>query len=154
MKIFSIYISFLLAGCFACSPKTNQVVSANQKEDSVAHPAKVDSVALNPDTTTVKTSVTGVARFIVSFYSIGEGTEQNQIQKLESFLLLFRQRTGKNIPAEKTSWGREGELDYCISLSELSSGDQSMFIRDVKEELKTARWVNFSENSPCRKPRR
>ncbi len=164
MKILSVSIlAFFLFGCSACSEKTTGGSDTKQnavavdlsksilKTDSIHAETKKESSVTDSVAAKAKDNEQNNYRFIVSFYSIGAGTEQKQIEKFENFLTGYRQKTGKSISAEKTSWGREGELDFCLNLSEISSNDQLNFIRDAKEELKTARWVNFSENSPCRK---
>ena len=154
----------LFSGC-ACSKKkadsTQHTQTAQEavqppsaKPDSVPATSSVNNSRNEKDTSASKPSSETVYRFIVSFYSIGEGTEGAQIVKFDAFLLSFRQKSGKKIPAEKSYWGREGEVDYCVDLGEISPSDQLLFINNTKEELKAAKWVHFAENMTCKKKRR
>ena len=166
MARLSVSVFLLLLGCTVCSKKhskedVNQQHSQPGKElnvssnaDSVLAENEATNLKDDPDSVVSKPVSETTYRFIVSFYSIGEGTEQKQIEKLEGFLYQYRQKNKKTIPVQKTFWGREGELDFCISLKEISLSDQLVFIQDCKNELKTAKWVHFIENSPCRKKRR
>jgi len=137
-----IFISVLLWNS-ACSKKTQAVTQAKEQNQS-APAARQDSVPQN------------LYRFIVSFYSTGEGAEGKQIQQFEKFLSGYKTPSGDTLHAEKTPWGREGEVDYCMKLSGLNSDDQQQFINQVKELLKSAQRVHYSENAACRqgRPRR
>ena len=167
MKILVQGILVIVAtGSFGCSEKTSRVSDNKfqpagvELSPSISKPDSVSAVINSglPESDSVagktKSNPQQVNRFIVSFYSIGAGIEQKQMEKFENFLIQYRQKTSKNIPAEKTHWGREGEVDFCCDLSELSPAGQKTFIREVKEELKTAVRANYSENSPCKKQRR
>ena len=55
------------------------------------------------------------------------------------------------IEMETVKWGREGETDYCLKLTELNQEEQAQFISDIKELLKTSKLVRFSENTACKK---
>jgi hypothetical protein len=46
-------------------------------------------------------------------------------------------------------WGREGEIDYCLKLSELNNQQQVKFIADTKEVLKKSKLVRYYENTTC-----
>lgn len=139
---------------FSCSEKTSRISDNKFQPVGVELSPKISK----PDTVSSErknnSDLRQVNRFTVSFYSIGSGIEQKQLEKFELFLSSYRQKTSKKIPAEKTHWGREGETDFCVDISELSPSDQLNFIGDVKEELKTAGRVNYSENSPCKQQRR
>ncbi len=89
-------------------------------------------------------------RFIASFYSVAAGPEADQIQKFETFLADYSQKIGRHIEVKEVNWGREGEVDYCLQLSEIASFDQEKFIAEAKSALRNATRVNFSENAPCK----
>ena len=48
--------------------------------------------------------------------------------------------------------GREGEVDFCFPLTELTPLQQKQFISGIKDALKTAQWVHYVENARCRRP--
>lgn len=131
-----------LAACFfaliifsfaACSKKV--IVNTEKPPTSSSTlPLKIDSI------------VEENYRFIVTFYSIGSGTEHEQINILEKFLADYNRITVKY---EKSFWGREGEVNYCMHLSEIAGAEQQKFIEGAKDALKSAKWVHFSENTLC-----
>ncbi|MGB0429622.1 MAG: hypothetical protein ACPGLV_04050 [Bacteroidia bacterium] len=88
-------------------------------------------------------------RFIVSFYSPGDGINRTAKNKFESFITNYETK----ITYTDTKWGREGETDYCLDLNELSESQQKAFISEVKTLLKNAKKVNFYENTTCRNSR-
>ena len=99
------------------------------------------------------TGSTDTYRFVVSFYSSGEGTEGDQISRLEKFISDYGIQIKKEISFEKTQWGREGEVNYCLKLSGFSPADQLHFMDEAKNILKSAKRVRFSENAVCRQGR-
>ncbi len=90
-------------------------------------------------------------RLVVLFFSIGEGAEYPLITAFEDSIGSYSQKIGKNIDYQKKIWGREGETDFCMSLSELTRSEQDEFIDRTKTQLKKARWVNIFENYACPK---
>lgn len=89
------------------------------------------------------------SRFIVSFYSPGNGIDRNAKNKFDAFLKKFE----PTLAYTTTKWGREGEVDYCFDLTELSAEQQEAFIASAKELLSTSKKVRFSENETCRDSR-
>jgi hypothetical protein len=53
------------------------------------------------------------------------------------------------LKVETFPWGREGEIDYCLKLSELNNQQQVKFIADTKEVLKKSELVRYYENRTC-----
>jgi hypothetical protein len=47
---------------------------------------------------------------------------------------------------EAVPWGREGEVDFCFRLSELSSEDQASFINEMKKAMEGRKLIQFAEN--------
>jgi hypothetical protein len=90
-------------------------------------------------------------RLIVSFYSIGEGPDSEAHIKFVNYLDNYKREKNKAISTEETPWGREGEVDYCMKLKELTASEQSDFIANLKIALSVAKWVNFLENKPCKR---
>jgi hypothetical protein len=54
-----------------------------------------------------------------------------------------------DLKVETFRWGREGEIDYCLKLSELNNQQQVKFIADTKELLKKSELVRYYENRAC-----
>lgn len=95
---------------------------------------------------------TGNMRFIVSFISIGSGTDREAIRQFEAYVLKFEEKNKVKLNVQKTNWGREGEIDYCFKLSEVKAKQQEAFIEETKELLKNSTRVRYMENSPCKNP--
>lgn len=99
--------------------------------------------------TAVEVSNETSARFIVSFFSPGNGIDHKARAKLVEFLKGHT----PTLAVTKTKWGREGEVDFCFMLSELSEKEQETFIKKVRDLLAKSSRVRFYENKECRKPR-
>ncbi len=61
----------------------------------------------------------GIYRFNVSFISIGSGTDGKARQQFLDFIKEYETKNSVKIVYEIANWGREGETDYCLKLSEL-----------------------------------
>ena len=89
-------------------------------------------------------------RFSVSFISIGAGTDKNAIQQFDAYIAEYQQKNKLKLSFEITKWGREGEIDYCLKLSELDKKKQELFITKTKETLQSSSLVRYKENEACR----
>ena len=83
--------------------------------------------------------------FVVSFISVGAGIDRNVQQDFESFL----KSEYPNISYDKIPRGREGELDYCFKLSDLSATRKTNFIEGSKQILTRSNLIKISEGSNC-----
>ncbi|MFI5219364.1 MAG: hypothetical protein ACHQNT_07725 [Bacteroidia bacterium] len=95
-------------------------------------------------------------RLVISFISIGEGTDRNARQIFDAALSDWeknKMKEGSKLNYETVPWGREGEVDFCFSLTELDQSEQKLFINDVRERFKGHELVQFTENEPCRHKR-
>lgn len=105
-------------------------------------------------TSVVKPSYDNIAdssySLVVSFISIGSGTDRIARKEYESFIKQFEEYNKTIILLKKVSWGREGEIDFCIKLSNLSNDLQKNFIEETKNMLKDLKLVRIEENSNCK----
>jgi hypothetical protein len=88
-------------------------------------------------------------RFIVSFISIGEGTDRNGRETLDGVLASWEKKKGAPVAFESVPWGREGEVDFCFNLKELSKKEQELFIADMKTAFNGRSLIQMTENQPC-----
>jgi hypothetical protein len=88
-------------------------------------------------------------RLIVSFISIGEGTDIKAHEKFDAFMSSWQTENNKTLVVEKVPWGREGEVDYCLKLNELDKDSQSKFVSQIQDAVKDSKLVQISENQPC-----
>ena len=93
------------------------------------------------------------SRLVVSFYSICCGIDHQAQEKLDKFINTFEKARGRQLTKSVVRWGREGEIDYCLILSELSPREQKKFISKVRSLLKRSKLVNINENTPCERER-
>ena len=93
------------------------------------------------------------SRLVVSFYSICCGIDQQAKEKLDEFIKGYEKTKGKQLTKAAVRWGREGEIDYCLQLSELSPRQQKKFISKVRLLLKRSKLVHINENAACQSER-
>ena len=122
-------VILLVSVILACKSKKNTTTAASAA-------APVQQQALPADDS---------YRIAVSFYSIGEGIDNKTKAEFENFLNTYP----KKIAFEPTHWGREGEIDYCLKLSELSASEQADFVKKAKELLSKSKLVHVDENAKC-----
>ena len=91
-----------------------------------------------------------IYRFTISFFSKGGGTDRKARSEFESFLENFNKKNEVNLQFIKTTWGREGEVDYCFQLEELKKKKQIAFIKECEDLLKDSKLVHFQEFSECK----
>lgn len=85
-----------------------------------------------------------VSNFGISFISIGGGIDQKAKDKFLKYIDNFEKDNVKSIVISSSTWGREGEIDYCIKF--LNGNLQSKFISDVKDLLKDSSLVRYKES--------
>src|ERR1051326_2442260 len=96
-------------------------------------PATTTSTQITPqpiNTTASPKEEEATVRFIVSFYSIGEGVDEDLNKEFVKFLDSFP----KKIEYEKKNWGRGGEFDYCLALKDFSDAEKDEFARKAKKK--------------------
>lgn len=86
---------------------------------------------------------------VVSFYSIGSGIDRPIAQEFDYLIKDFQEQFGENFYAERVSWGREGEVDYCIQLDKLKTATIDVFKSRATSILKKTERVHSKENAPC-----
>lgn len=86
----------------------------------------------------------------ISFISIGSGTDKKTKQEYEQFLKQFEESNKVTILLDKASWGKEGEIDFCIKLTGLSDALRKQFIQETKDKLKNSKLVRIYENTTCK----
>jgi hypothetical protein len=137
--IIVVFFSTLLIAC-----KNNKPPAASNTE--VKSEVKADTIS---KIATTENAEEEICRLAVFFYSIGEGAEYPMIIAFEDSIGSYSQKIGKNIDYKKTPWGREGETDFCLQLTGLTTAEQDEFVANTRSQLKKAKWVNIYENYPA-----
>ena len=92
-------------------------------------------------------------RLVVSFYSTGSGSDSKSIDMFENFLADYSVQHNLRLAFDKTPWGREGEVDYCVRLDNLNFEAQKNFVLQTREILFQTQLVYITENAACRHKR-
>ena len=53
------------------------------------------------------------------------------------------------ITVNKTNWGREGEMDYCLDFGSMKPDEVNSFIKEAKKVLASSDRINIGENTDC-----
>jgi hypothetical protein len=96
-----------------------------------------------------KSSQTENYSLVVSFYSIGSGIDRPIALEFDYLVKDFQEQFGDDFSSERVSWGREGEVDYCIQLYKLKSASRDSFKSRAESILKKTERVHSKENAPC-----
>ncbi len=115
----------------------NQPVKKQEKALAVEYKPKEDKKNAKQDE--------NVYSLVVSFYSKGEGIDYKS--QLEYSSLLKKNESKLNY--EEVRWGREGEIDYCINLNNMSAQKKQEFISETRNLLSKSNLVHINENEQC-----
>ena len=132
MVLKSLLLTFLITLSISCKnrkPKSTIIEAATQTD------TKSDSLQI---------------RLVVVFISIGEGTDQEAIGKLNTYVDEFNRDYQVKALNVQMPWGREGEVDNCFKLDNFSPNQQDKFIAGVMELFKGNKLVQIQENQPDR----
>lgn len=117
------------------------------------NPNVISSTTVPPQEEVVMTATQkqseNMYRFIVSFISIGEGTDRTARPILDGIVTAWETKLGKSISVESIPWGREGENDFCYSLKELTPKEQETFVKEVRTAFKDHSLIQITENQAC-----
>jgi hypothetical protein len=89
-------------------------------------------------------------RLIVSFISIGEGTDPEARKIMDQIVQSWETKAGKKLEMETFPWGREGEVDFCFHLKELNAPDQAAFARDLRAAFNNRPLIQIAEYQDSR----
>jgi len=93
-------------------------------------------------------------RVIVSFISIGAGTDGKAMEQLNQIIDQHQKDFGMPVAKEEIRWGREGEVDVCFKLLGQDKKAKDTFVRNLQEAFKGNELVFVEENSVAKhKPR-
>ncbi|MGZ3864253.1 MAG: hypothetical protein ACXVPN_13665 [Bacteroidia bacterium] len=84
----------------------------------------------------------GTYRLVLSFISKGAGLDNATHDKVIAYVTNHPKK-----PAFETHrWGREGEVDYCFKLTELTADEQKVFVKDIEKMIPDKTMVFVQEN--------
>ena len=134
----------VLLGFFLVSCKNNKAVVAEKSEND---PAAVPVVDMSEDAAPPREAAQpDTFRVVISFISIGEGTDPEGPAKVENLLKSWERRYGEKVAYTVQPWGREGESDYNFTLRGMNSGKQEEFVKQLQSALKDEKLILVTEN--------
>jgi len=167
-KPFQYLLVLTFCGCLlqACKSKSGHTETTVQATDKVNEQPKTESTTQETATpsapvqtkaNTPKTSAAStppssasdtLTRYWVSFYSIGSGVDMPSANSF--FNWLDGEKAAGSIDFEKFRWGREGEVDACITLLQKSAEAKEAWISKAQERLSKAEHVHQKRNGTCK----
>lgn len=87
---------------------------------------------------------------VVSFYSRGEGAPFKVIKEFDSYLSDYVNQASLKDLYDRIPWGREGEIDYCLRLSQLPNNKKLALINRIREITSKTELVHVTDNGTCR----
>lgn len=132
MNCFAVVLVVAMAG--ACKSSKNTVAET-----------KTESATLSEAKTALPENA---YRVIVSFISIGAGTDGKAYDQLKDYISRNDEK-GVAISHETINWGREGEVDVCFKLKEMDKQDGDKFVEGLKKTFEGNNLVQITENSPA-----
>src|SRR5437868_7499783 len=136
-----LWLILVAAVSSGCKSKQNGVSTSATQPAPAAPSETSDEVQAKKD---------ALNNIVISFYSIGAGVNTRAVESIEKFIGEYSTKTGKSIPYSKVAWGREGEVDFCISLVELQGEQKRIFVQETRRLARQYEQVNFYEDHPCR----
>lgn len=137
-------LCLMCVAIYACSSKKSSTASTNPPATTTTSTPPVPPI---PPAVVAETApaASGTVRFVVSFYSVGGGIDL----AIKDEFVRFLNAQPKKIAYEPQTWGREGEVDFCFGLKELSAAEQASFIKKANEILSRSKLVHKKENAAC-----
>jgi ABC-type glycerol-3-phosphate transport system substrate-binding protein len=130
---FSILVSFSILiqfGLGSCKTKAH----SSKSKDTLKETIPTDSYSL-----------------VITFFSIGTGVDYKTKKLFDEWTVNFEQKIGKKVQIESYPWGREGEVDLCISTDNLSADQKKEFINESKKLVSNSKLVRLEENVKCKR---
>jgi hypothetical protein len=150
----SIFLCLLIPiamSTYNCSGSKKTTNNSKPATESTAQKVKTESSETAENkTVTPALDEKKLFRFTVSFISKGAGTDYQIRQKYDAFVTDFESKNKVKIIINKASWGREGEMDYCIEFTNINKEITDKFIAESKALLSASDRINLGENTHCR----
>ncbi|MBK9636598.1 MAG: hypothetical protein IPO63_01785 [Bacteroidetes bacterium] len=149
-----IVVVFFTISISACKSSKNSSENAEKTETEI-----VDSIPSNPARPLVSMEIwtheqaklgPDTFRLVVSFISIGAGTDPESKAILEAYVYDYKLKNNKVVSYFMIPWGREGEVDCCFTLNELNASEQNNFIDGLKKVIQGKELIQINENMKSR----
>ena len=88
-------------------------------------------------------------RVVISFFSFASGIDRAAKKSIDSLIDEYSIKRNITLEREETRWGREGEIDYCMKLKELTTKEQKKLIKRMDVVAVRSKRVNILQNRNC-----
>ena len=88
-------------------------------------------------------------RAVVVFNSWGAGVSRPTISTFNVIVAEYEANSGISLERHVVYWGREGEFNSCMPLSQLNASAQQNFVQDLRNNLEPGGRAFVLENAPC-----
>ena len=88
-------------------------------------------------------------RIIFSFISYGGGTDFKVIEEFKKYIDDYNTKHKMQADPEIVTWGREGEVDYCFKMDNMTKAEQDNFLTGAAKILTKTKRLNVTENAKC-----
>ncbi len=143
LRTLSIVLSLSLAAV-ACGETPQPMTPVVEPPTTPEVTATPDAGATSPAAATAKTY-----RLVVSFTSKGAGTDAKAKDAFSGVINKWRISKGAELKTERPKWGKEGEMDICSDLTELSEAERTKFLGEVRAAVGKSDRVTITENGTC-----
>ena len=138
----------------ACKSSKNSSDDANKSETEIVEPTPSNPTRplVSMEVWTREQAIAGpdTFRLVVSFISIGAGTDPEAKAILEAYVYDYKLKNNKVVSYYMIPWGREGEVDCCFPLDELNASEQNNFIDGLKKVIQGKELIQITENMKSR----
>jgi ABC-type glycerol-3-phosphate transport system substrate-binding protein len=145
LALLSLILSLAASG-LSCKTGTKSIESKSTTTTAEA----LNTIDTLPRWTTLNRAEAANAQQVfalaVSFISFGAGTDPEARQILESCIDRFEAKNKLRLHGVIIPWGREGEADFCMDLSELNPSLKVQIIEDLKIAFKGKELVQIQES--------
>lgn len=136
----------------ACGGEPTPKPASPAEAEAAMAKSSADAGAPSAETPTATGETT--YRVVVSFTSKGAGIDTAARDQVVEVLNKWRIAKGYEVKTERRRWGKEGELDVCATLDELSDAERSKFVSEVRAVASKSDRVQIDENATCHAERR
>jgi hypothetical protein len=138
----------------ACKSSKNSSDNSNKSEAEIVEPTPSNPTRplVSMEVWTREQAMAGpdTFRMVVSFISIGAGTDPEAKAILEDYVYDYKLKNNKVVSYYTIPWGREGEVDCCFTLEELNASEQNNFIDGLNKVIQGKELIQITENMKSR----
>jgi hypothetical protein len=140
----NLLISIVFLSIFACCKNSKPATQSSSVTTTTSSAVVQEQETELPDS---------LYRVIVSFISIGEGTDLKAKDQLQEIMNNHQRDFGMPLASEEYRWGREGEVDICFKMKNENRKAKDTFVRQLKDTFSQNKLIQIEENAVCRHKR-